>query len=84
MEKLVNLFLFIVEIFSECLACFHFRYNFAGKNQVKAGQLGAMEALLESLSLHKANAEVALEVAGAIRNICEIGIYQRKRSLSQQ
>ena len=74
--------LFIVSIFSECLACFHYRYNFAGENQVKAGQLGVLEALLEALSLHKANAEVALEVAGAIRNMCLKGIEDDCASVS--
>ena len=68
------MFLFIVSIFSECLACFHFRSNFADENQVKAGQLGVLEALVEALSLHKANAEVASWVACAIRNICLNGI----------
>ena len=48
----------------------HVRCNVAAENQVKAGQLGAMEALLEALRLHKANAEVAREVAGAIWTIC--------------
>ena len=50
----------------------------ADENQVKAGQLGVMEALLEALSLHKANAEFAASVAGAIANICgNNGIDQR-------
>ena len=44
--------------------------NFSEENQKKAGQLGAMEALLEALILHRMNAEVAREVAGAIRNVC--------------
>ena len=48
----------------------HVCCNFADENQVKAGQLGAMEALLDALSLHKANAEVAREVATAFANIC--------------
>ena len=33
-----------------------------------------MEALLETLSLHKANAEVAREVASAMWSICVNGI----------
>ena len=44
--------------------------NFAVENQVKAGQLGATEALLEASSVHKASAEVAREVATAFANIC--------------
>ena len=48
----------------------HICCNFADENKSKAGQLGVMEALLEALSLHKANAEVAASVAAAIRNIC--------------
>ena len=52
--------------------------DFTVDNRVKAGQLGVMEALLEALSLHKANAEVANIVAGAIGNICNSnGIDQR-------
>ena len=66
--------LFIVSSFSECLACSHVCCNFAGENRVKAGQLPVMEALVEALSLHKANAEVASWVACAIRNICLNGI----------
>ena len=46
----------------------------AADNQVKAGQLKVMEALLEALSLHKANAEVARVVAAAMRYICVNGI----------
>ena len=49
----------------------HICCNFADENQVKAGQLGVMEALLEALSLHKANAEVAREVATAISKMCQ-------------
>ena len=48
--------------------------NFVAQNQVKAGQLGV---ILEALSVHKANAEVAASVAGAIRNICRNGIDQQ-------
>ena len=63
----------------------HVCCNFAAENQVKAGQLRVMEALLESLSLHKANAQVAEYVACAMGNICgNNGIDQRFRSLSQQ
>ena len=53
---------------------FSLSLHFAGENQVKAGQLGFLETLVEALSLHKANAEVAILVAGAIRNICLKGI----------
>ena len=48
----------------------------------KAGQLGVMEALLKALCLHKANADVAREISGALANICVNGIHQRHRSLS--
>ena len=48
----------------------------------KAGQLGVMEALLDALSLHKANSEVSREFSRAIANICYYGIDQRHRSLS--
>ena len=58
--------------------------NFTAKNKVKACQLGVMEALLDALSLHKANAEVARELSRALANICYDGIDQRLRSLSQQ
>ena len=44
--------------------------NFADENHAKAGQLRVMQALLEALSVHKANAEVARLVAFAIVNIC--------------
>ena len=47
-----------------------FKLQFADENKVKAGQLGVMEAVLEALSLHKANAEVAAPVAKAIGVIC--------------
>ena len=43
-------------------------------NKVKAGQLPIMEALLESLTLHKANEKVVEAVAGAVSNICVNGI----------
>ena len=59
--------------------------NFAAENRVKAGQLHVMEALLEVLSLHKANADISRPVAGAIRNICwHNGTAQRYSALSQQ
>ena len=50
------------------------RCDVAAYNKVKAGKLQVMEALLETLSLHKANAEVARQVAGAMQNICVNGI----------
>ena len=63
----------------------HVCCNFAAENQVKAGQLRVMEALLEALSLHKANAQVADRVAFAMGNVCaNNGIDERLRSLKQQ
>ena len=53
----------------------HVSCNFAAENQVQAGVF--MKALLEALNLHKANAEVARDVAGAIWHICLNGIDQR-------
>ena len=44
------------------------------ENAVKAGQLPIMEALLESLTLHKANEKVAEAVAAALESICVNGI----------
>ena len=46
----------------------------AAENKVKAGQLRVMEALLNSLTLHKASATVAEAVAGAFTNICVHGM----------
>ena len=55
----------------------HICCNFADENQVKAGQLGVMEALLEALSVHTRTSEVSHWIAGALGNICENGIDQR-------
>ena len=61
-------------VFQCALHGFNLRCDVAADNQVKAGQLRVMEAFLEVLSLHKANAEVARRVAGAMSKICKIGI----------
>ena len=65
----------VIYIFSVCaLHGSNVRCDVVADNKVKAGQLQVMEALLETLSLHKANAEVARQVAGAMQNICVNGI----------
>ena len=46
---------------------------FVAKNQVRAGQLQVMEALLESWTLHKSNEKVVEAVAFAVKNICTKG-----------
>ena len=45
-----------------------------GENKVKAGQLRVMEALLESLTSHKASQKVGKAVACALGQICGNGI----------
>ena len=55
-------------------------FSVAADNQVKAGQQ-VMEALLEVLSFHKANVEVARQASRAIAHICYNGIHQPCRSL---
>ena len=54
---------------------------FVVNNQVKAGKLGVVQALLQALDLHKANAEVARPVVGALSHICGNGINLRYSSM---
>ena len=79
LQNLVDVFYLSYLSFLNVLHGSHVCCNFADENRIKAGQLGAMEALLEALSLHKANAEVAREVAYALTYICANGIDQRYR-----
>ena len=53
----------------------HFSVIFlSDENQIKAGQLNVMQALVEMMTVHKANAAVAQQAAGALRNICVNGV----------
>jgi hypothetical protein len=47
---------------------------FTAENQIKAGQLNVMQALLEVMLVHKADANVAQYAAGALRSICANGV----------
>ena len=54
----------------------------SGENQIKAGQLNVIQALLEMMLVHKAHAGVLENVAEALHLICEtVGFNNNKCSV---
>ena len=51
---------------------------FTAENKRKAGQLNVMQALLDVMLVHKADANVAQQAAGAMLNICANGVLIMK------
>ena len=51
-----------------------FLYSFSDENEIKAGKLNVMQALVEVMLVHKADAGVAANAAGALGNICVNGV----------
>ena len=49
-------------------------HKFSAENKIKAGQLNAMDSLLEMMRLHKADPRVAANAAGALQAICVNGV----------
>ena len=47
----------------------------SAENQLKAGQLNVMQALVEVMLVHKADAKVAETAAAALHNICYNGVW---------
>ena len=47
----------------------------SAENQIKAGQLNVMQALVEVMLVHKADANVAENAAAALYNICLNGVW---------
>ena len=66
--------LFAVSLIALNLNCNCNGFCLAAENKVKAGKLPVMEALLASLTLHKASETIAEAVSGAFRIICLNGI----------
>ena len=57
----------------------HYSHHFSviflsAENQIKAGQLNVMQALVEVMLVHKADAAVAQYCAGALLKICLNGV----------
>ena len=50
-----------------------FLFYFSDENQIKAGQLNVMQALVDILLQHKVDSRVAKTAAGALQNICMKG-----------
>ena len=50
-----------------------FLLYFSAENQIKAGQLNVMQALVDVMLQHKADPRVAENVADALGNICDNG-----------
>jgi hypothetical protein len=63
-----NITLFLLDSFT------YFSYYISAENQIKAGQLNVIQALVEVMLVHKADAVVAQEAAGALFNICVNGL----------
>ena len=54
-----------------CAFLIIFCYFLLAENRRKAGQLNAMRALVDAMTVHKANARNAEDAAYALGNICE-------------
>ena len=53
----------------------------SGENQIKAGQLNVIQALLEMIIVHKAHAGVVDKAADALHYICKNGFNNNKCSV---
>jgi len=62
-----NITLFLLDSFT------YFSYYISAENKIKAGQLNVIQVLVEVMLVHKADAVVAQNAAGALRNICVNG-----------
>ena len=70
-----------LSLFKAILVCLDRLYSYklslmflSAENKIKAGQLKVMKALVDVMLVHKTDAAVAQQAAGALLNICVNGV----------